>query len=146
VRSSRLTRVALSLAAVWSSLLVLAALTLGSPTLVQVNGAAVLVPVGFPLGATVVVSVALWRRRRRARPGPGLLACVVTGLVGLLVLAGMLSIGIVVAPVLVLLVIACTDATSPRPVRWVGPPPPAPPPPPPAGVSRPAPWAGSAPR
>ena len=134
---------ALTLAAVWSTVLVVAALTLGSPTLVQVNGADVLVPVGFPLVATVVVSGALWRRRRRARPGPGPLACVVTGLVWLLVLAGMLSIGIFVAPVLVLLVIACADATSPRPVRWVGPPPPPPPPPPRrAGVSPPAPWVG----
>jgi len=142
VRSSRLTRVALTSAAAWSTVLVVAALTFGSPTLVQENGPRVLVPVGLPLVASVVVSGALWRRRRRARPGPGPLACVVTGLVGLLVLAGLLSIGLFVAPVMVLLVLACVDATSPRPVRWVGPPPPPPPPARRAGVSPPAPWGG----
>ena len=47
VGASRLTRVALTLAVVWGSMLVVAALTLGSPTLVQVNGPLVLVPVGF---------------------------------------------------------------------------------------------------
>jgi len=57
------------------------------------------------------------------------------------VLAGLLSIGLFVAPVMVLLVLACVDATSPRPVRWVGPPPP-PPPARRAGVSPPAPWGG----
>jgi uncharacterized membrane protein YhaH (DUF805 family) len=76
-------------------------------TLVQVNGFKALAPVGLPLLATVVVSLTLGRRRRRAKSGAGPLAWTVTVLVAGAALLGMLSIGPFIVPVAVLLGVTC---------------------------------------
>ncbi len=78
-----------------------------SATLVQVNGLKVLAPVGLPLLATVVVSLTLRRRRRKAKSGAGPLAWTVTALVAGVALLGMLSIGPFIVPVAVLLGVTC---------------------------------------
>jgi hypothetical protein len=87
-----------------------------SATLVQVNGLWVLVPVSLPLLAVAVVVSSLWFRAKRARPGAGVLAWIVTGLLGVLTLVGMLSIGPFILPAAVLAGAAC--ATTPTGRGW----------------------------
>ncbi len=117
----RLTLVAL----VWSLGLVLAALflptyggqtisnadglTLTTATLVQVNGAKVLIPIGLPVLFTLAVAGALRERYRRgAAWSTGAAAAIVVLLVLLVLLAGasMLGIGVFVIPVPALLGLA----------------------------------------
>jgi hypothetical protein len=62
-----------------------------------------LAPVGLPLLATVVVSLTLGHRRRKAKSGAGPLAWTVTVLVAGAALLGMLSIGPFIVLVAVLL-------------------------------------------
>ena len=76
-------------------------------TLVQVNGLKALAPVGLPLLATVVVSLTLGHRRRKAKSGAGPLAWTVTALVAGAALLGMLSIGPFIVPPAVLLGVTC---------------------------------------
>lgn len=72
-------------------------------TLVQVNGLKVLAPVGLSHLATVVVSLALRRRRGKAKTGAGPLAWTVTALLAGAALLGVLSLGPFIVPIVVLL-------------------------------------------
>jgi hypothetical protein len=129
----RPTAVFLTVAALWSAGLVVLAFTLAgsesttavvtvnghahslvgpSLTLVQENGFKVLVPIGLPAASVAVVALALRRRRRHGRIGPGPLAVGATIAVGLVSVLGLLTIGPFILPVAVLLVLACTRATE----------------------------------
>jgi hypothetical protein len=120
-RFGRLERISLATALVWASGLVIAAALVpayqssgvsssgtvidGSATLVEVNGWSVLLVAGAPLAAALVTWYALWRRR--GRDGAGVLAWVVTALLGCLSFLAMLTIGVFLLPVPIALVIAC---------------------------------------
>jgi hypothetical protein len=94
--------------------------TTAAATLTAVNGYRILALVGAPLGAVGVVATALWRRRQRGRPGPGPVASIAVGLLGIATLLAILSIGIVIVPVTALLATAIFNASgapSPR-TRW----------------------------
>jgi hypothetical protein len=94
--------------------------TTGTGTLLEVNGAGVLVVVSMPLVAVVLVWAALLLRRRRHRYGAGPLAWTIVGLLGALAFVGMLTIGIFILPVVVLLAIACAAAPqTPRPIGGI---------------------------
>jgi hypothetical protein len=123
-RLDRTTRIMLGGAAIWTLGLVAAALTVpfyrgrstsgstsvgsggtsatittSSPaTLVQVNGFRVLVPVAIPFLAVVLVAVALSRRRKAHKTGPGPMASVVVALLGAGTIVAILSVGIFVVP------------------------------------------------
>lgn len=83
-----------------------------SSTLVQVNGVRVVALLALPLLAVVIVAGLLRRRRSHARSGAGAPAWVVTGLLGAVSIVGALSIGLFVAPVALLLVVACSYAPT----------------------------------
>jgi hypothetical protein len=119
--------VRLSVAAlVWSLGLVLAALfapvystsfgssevngvTLGSASLVQENGAWVLILVGIPAAASAVVILAIRARRSGARWG-GPLAWTAIGLLTAEALVGVMTIGLFIVPAIMLLVAATRRA------------------------------------
>ena len=118
--------VRLSVAAlVWSLGLLLAALiapvystssasdvngvTLGSATLVQENGAWVLILVGIPAAVSAVVIVALRARRSGARWGTPL-AWTAIALLTAEALVGVMTIGLFIVPAIVLLVVATRRA------------------------------------
>jgi hypothetical protein len=120
-RLRRLEWVSLAIASVWSAGLLAAAVvvpvysssgvsssgsvTNGSATLTGVNGWGVLLVVGVPLAATVVVGGALWRRG--SRPGAGVLAWTIAGLFAVFNILALLSIGVFVIPVTACLFVAC---------------------------------------
>jgi len=81
-----------------------------STTLVQMNGMSVLIPVGVPLAVVGLVAAALGHRRSRGKQGAGVLAWIFAGLLGLLALFGMLTIGIFVLPVAVVVMVVCASA------------------------------------
>jgi len=143
--ANRLTRVCLWVAAAWALGLIVAAATVplygsatvgtstagatanlpvttttASATLVAVNGYRILALVGAPLVVVGVVASALWRRRQRGRPGPGPVASIAVGLLGLATLLAILSIGIAIVPVAALLATAiCNASGTPAPrTRW----------------------------
>ncbi|HUZ42278.1 MAG TPA: hypothetical protein VMU68_12920 [Acidimicrobiales bacterium] len=103
-------------AAIWSLCLVAAGFSVTSYsstngpglTLIQENGLKVLAILLIPFVGVVVVSLALWRRRRLQKYGVGVLVWVVFGLMALLVLLGALTIGPFIAPVALFLVVAIT--------------------------------------
>src|ERR1700752_866985 len=121
-------RIALACAGVWSIGLLVGAVTLpayqsqsatssstiagpvsttsSTMTLVEVNGSGVLAVVAIPLAICLGIALALWRRRRSHRPGPGALACVLSGVLLLFCLVSMFTIGVVVLPVAAALVVA----------------------------------------
>ena len=118
--------VRLSVAAlVWSLGLLLAALiapvystssasdvngvTLGSATLVQENGAWVLILVGIPAAVSALVIVALRARRSGARWGTPL-AWTAIALLTAEALVGVMTIGLFIVPAIVLLVVATRRA------------------------------------
>lgn len=80
-------------------------MTNGSATLVGVNGWGALLVAGAPLTAAVVTGCGLWRRA--GRPGAGVLAWTVTGLLACFNVLAMATIGVFVAPVTVALFAAC---------------------------------------
>ena len=80
-------------------------MTGGSATLVGVNGWGALLVAGAPLAAAMVTGCTLWRRA--GRPGAGVVAWTVTGLLVCFNLLAMLSIGAFVLPVTLALVVAC---------------------------------------
>ena len=82
-----------------------------SQTLLQANGLRVLVLLALPLLAVGVVAFSLRKRWVTGRPGPGVLAWTVSGFVGIVSLLGILTIGIVVLPVAVLLLVVCARST-----------------------------------
>ena len=123
-RLGRLERVSLVIAAVWGAGLLAAAavvpvysssgtssssssgtVTHGSATLVGVKGLGVLLVAAVPLVATVVVGGALWRRG--SRPGAGVLAWTIAGLLAVFNVLALLSIGVFVIPVTACLFVAC---------------------------------------
>jgi hypothetical protein len=81
------------------------AMTNGSATLVAVNGWGALLVAGAPLAAAVVTGYGLWRRA--GRPGAGILAWTVTGLLACFNVLAMATIGVFVVPVTVALFAAC---------------------------------------
>ena len=127
---------ALAVAALWSVLLVVGALvapayqssttysrgTADGPitgevtstrTLVEVNGAGVLLVVAVPLAGVAAVSLSLLSRRRRRRAGAGPLAWTVVGLLGALAFVALMSVGIFMLPAVALLGLACAGAPRP---------------------------------
>jgi hypothetical protein len=120
-RFGRRVWVPLSIALIWSvALLVAAALahfyrsqlvsssgavSSGSATLVGVNGWGVLLVAGVPLFTTMMVGGALWRRS--ARPGAGVFAWAVTGLLAGFNVLALMSIGAFIIPVTTSLAVAC---------------------------------------
>jgi hypothetical protein len=74
-------------------------------TLVGVNGWHALLVAGAPLAASVVTGWSLWRRP--GRPGAGVLAWAVTGLLICFNFLAILSIGVFILPVTLALAIAC---------------------------------------
>ena len=93
-------------AGVWSAALIAAAL-LVSPSLVEVNGPKVLVPVSAPLVVVVMVSLALAVARRRRSRWPTVVAWVLAGLLDCLALVGMLTIGVFLLPAAIAVTVAC---------------------------------------
>jgi hypothetical protein len=77
----------------------------GSATLVGVNGWRALLIAAVPLAAAVMAGYGLWRRA--GRPGAGVLAWTVTGLLACFNVVAMATIGVFVVPVTVALFIAC---------------------------------------
>ena len=80
----------LGAAGVWSAGLIAAAV-LVRPSLVQVNGPKVLIPVGAPLAVVAMVALALAVARRCSVRWPTVVAWVLAGLLDCLTLAGMLT-------------------------------------------------------
>jgi hypothetical protein len=122
-RLGRLERVLLAVAAAWGAGLLAAAVVVpayssagvsssgavsyGSATLVGVNGWGVLLVVSVPLVAAAMVGGALWRRRRR--PGAGVLAWTIAGLLAVFNVLALASIGVFVIPVTACLFAACAS-------------------------------------
>ena len=114
-------RVALAIALAWSAGLLVGAVlapvyqsqtetsagavTQGSASLVEENGPGVLLVVGIPLVAVVIVGFELWRRRPPRGAGPIAWTC--AGLLAGVNLLAMLSIGPFIIPVTACLFIAC---------------------------------------
>jgi hypothetical protein len=80
-------------------------MTNGSATLVGVNGWGALLVAAAPLAAAVVTGCGLWRRARR--PGAGVLAWTVAGMLACFNVLAMATIGVIVVPVTVALFAAC---------------------------------------
>ncbi|HEY4946868.1 MAG TPA: hypothetical protein VII19_03145 [Acidimicrobiales bacterium] len=79
------------------------------PSPVLVNGAKVLIPLGFPLVAVALVALALWLRRRHSMRWAGVVARVLAALLDGLAVLGVLTIGIFVFPVAVAVTMACAS-------------------------------------
>jgi hypothetical protein len=94
---------------VWSAGLIAAAV-LVSPSLVQVNGPKVLIPVCAPLAVVALVALALTIARWRTTRWPVVVAWVLASLLDGLALVGMLTIGIFVLPVAVAVTVACASS------------------------------------
>ncbi len=81
--------------------------TNSTDTLVGVNGTGVLVVLAVPLLVTALVGLALWQRSRRlALP----VAWTLTGLMALLNLLAMLTIGVFFLPITIALIVACSTS------------------------------------
>jgi len=128
-RGLSLTRGALIVAVAWSLVLVVGAFTVplyrgvqaggtlapdGSTgsfgqvvtaTLVDVNGPRALIVVGIPLVVSLVVTALLWRSP--APTAARVVAWILTAAVGLVAMAGMLTIGIYLVPTVGALLLAC---------------------------------------
>jgi len=92
-------------------------LTLRTATFVQVNGAWVLVPVALPVVVSVVVAVAIRQRRLTGPSWADLLGWLVVGVLAVLTLVTILTIGALMIPVVVLLALALRVAPGPRAQR-----------------------------
>ena len=80
--------------------------TNGTATLVGVNGASVVIVLVIPLFVSLLVGAALWQRSR-----PGLVfAWTLTGLMAVVNLLAMLSVGIFFLPITVGLIVACSTS------------------------------------
>lgn len=92
-------------------------------TLVQENGLKVLVPMLIPLVCVALIALCLWDRERRRRKGAGVLAWALLGLVTVVCLLGVLTIGPFLAPIAFFLFAATMrvhDRPPSRPVANVG--------------------------
>lgn len=85
--------------------------TTSTETLVEVNGVGVLVVVGLPLVAVGAVGTMLALRRRRRQSGAGPVAWTAVGLLAVLAILGIMSVGVFIMPAVVLLAIACAVAS-----------------------------------
>jgi hypothetical protein len=118
-------------ALVWSAGLIVAALvwpaysssttsgdtvTLGHSTLVQVNGARALVLMAVPLVLSGVVLSAI-RLRRAGVPFTGAVAWVAIGVLAIEALVGIMTIGLLIAPVPILLALAARRGGRPTSER-----------------------------
>ena len=86
--------------------------TSSQATLVQVNGLKVLIPAAVPCVAVALVAVAVIRRRKAHKTGPGAMALTVVVLLGVGTLVAILSIGIFVVPVDALLLAVLVRASN----------------------------------
>jgi len=93
-------------AGLWAAGLVVASYVV-SPSLEQVNGSLVLLPLGAPLLVVASVAVSLTVARRSSARWPRVVAWVLAALLDGLALVGMLTIGIFVLPVAVMVTLAC---------------------------------------
>ena len=83
--------------------------TNSTDTLVGVNGAGVLIVLTVPLLVTALVTLALWQRSRRlALP----VAWTLTGLMAVLNLLAMLTIGVFFLPITIALIVACSTSRA----------------------------------
>lgn len=105
-QATRRPRWLLPAAGVWSAGLIAAAF-LVTPSLVQVNGPKVLVPVGAPLAVVVMVTLALAVARGRSARWPTVVAWLLAGLLDCLAFVGMLTVGVFLLPVAVAVTVAC---------------------------------------
>lgn len=126
-RLGRVGSVALATAAVYGLLIVLAGflapvyrstsasssgeVTHGTDTLVGVNGPGVLVVLAVPLLVTVTVGAVLWQRSWRLSLPT---AWTLTGLMAVLNLLALVSVGVFFLPVTVALVVACSTSRPGR--------------------------------
>lgn len=93
-------------AGLWAVGLVVASYVV-RPSLEQVNGPLVLLPLGTPLVVVSLVAVSLAVARRRPARWPTLVAWVLAALLDGLALVGMLTIGIFILPVAGMVTVAC---------------------------------------
>ena len=112
------------LALLWSVGLLVAALVApvyGSATLVDENGAQVLLVVGAPAAVSAVVWLALWRRCSRGGAVSGYVAWTCVALLSAFCVVALASIGMFVAPAAILLAWAVSltpsgqDRATPQP-------------------------------
>ena len=96
-------------AGLWAVGLVVASFVV-RPSLEQVNGPLVLLPLGAPLLVVVLVAVSLAVARRRSTRWPTVVAWVLAALLDGLALVGMLTIGIFILPVAGMVTVACALA------------------------------------
>jgi hypothetical protein len=89
-------------------------LTLTSATLVQVNGAKVLIPVVIPAVTSLVVILSLRRRRTTGERWTEIVAWTAVGLLAVVALLGILSIGAFMIPVAVLLALSIRLVPPPQ--------------------------------
>jgi hypothetical protein len=131
-RLGRVGSVALATAAVYGLLIVLAGflapvyrstsasssgeVTHGTDTLVGMNGSGVLVVLAVPLLVTVTVGAVLWQRSWRLSLPT---AWTLTGLMAVLNVLAMMSVGLFFLPVTVALVVACSTCRPRRPAADV---------------------------
>ena len=126
---TRGTKIALAVALLWSTAFLVAGLTVpvyhqgsvssdgsrtttvtSSSTLVEENGWPVLVVLMLPLVLSLVVAVVLLRTQRRT---PAVVVgWVATGLLAVLTVLGMLTVGLFVLPASIALVVACSLDTA----------------------------------
>ncbi len=96
----------LAAAGLWSAGLIGASFWV-RPSLIQVNGAKVLLPVGAPLAIVALVVLGLSLARRRSARWATIVSWVLAGLLDCLALVGMLTIGIFILPVAIAVTAAC---------------------------------------
>lgn len=88
-------------------------LTLRTATFVQVNGIWVLIPVALPVVVSVVVAMAIRHRQLTGPSRADLLGWLVVGVLAVLTLVTILTIGALMIPVVVLLALALRVAPGP---------------------------------
>ena len=96
----------LAAAGLWSAGLIGASFWV-RPSLIQVNGAKVLLPVSAPLAIVALVVLGLSLARRRSARWASIVSWVLAGLLDCLALVGMLTIGIFILPVAIAVTAAC---------------------------------------
>ncbi len=96
----------LAAAGLWSAGLIAASFWV-RPSLIQVNGAKVLLPVSAPLAIVVLVALGLSLARWRSARWATIVSWVLAGLLDGLALVGMLTIGIFILPVAIAVTAAC---------------------------------------
>jgi len=84
-------------------------------SLIQENGAKVLIPLSVPLMIVLIVAGLMWRRRRAGRVLVGPVAWGAVVVLGIVTFLSLLTIGPFILPGTVLLLIACVVATPSQP-------------------------------